>query len=124
MLECLLCERYFHPKCIGVPDPDPAEYAKVWACESCHERDGMPPHPSLWHRVQQCHPKNVHEGLTCEACVADKAALVYFRKAMKDERRVLPKDVDQLKKAGASYVNDGKWMVQANPRRRVRCFSE
>ena len=32
-----------------------------------------------------------------------------FMEAMKDERRVLPKDVDQLKKAGASYVNDGKW---------------
>jgi hypothetical protein len=31
---------------------------------------------------------------------------------MKDERRVLPKDVDQLKKAGASYVNDGKWFKQ------------
>ena len=94
MLECLLCERYFHPKCIGVPDPDPAEYAKVWACESCHERDGMPPHPSRWYRVQKCHPKKVHKGPKCEACAADKAALVYFRKAMKDERRVLPKDVD------------------------------
>ena len=98
-----------HPVCIGVPVPDADEYAKVWACESCHERDDMPPHPSFWYRVQKCHPKNVHKGTKCEACAADKAAHVYFRKVMKDERRVLPKDVDQLKKAGASYVNDGKY---------------
>ena len=65
----------------------------------------------LWYRVQKCHPKKVHKGTKCEPCAADKAAHVYFRKVMKDERRVLPKDVDQLKKAGASYVNDGKWFT-------------
>ena len=107
MLECPFCFQYFHPVCIGVPDPDAAEYAKVWACESCHERDGMPPHPSFWYRVQKCHPKNVHEGLTCEACVADEAALEHFRKAMKDGRRVLPKTVKELKKAGETYKR--KW---------------
>jgi hypothetical protein len=36
-----------HPVCIGVPVPDADGYAKVWACESCHGRDGMPPHPSF-----------------------------------------------------------------------------
>ena len=98
-----------HPVCIGVPVPDADEYAKVWACESCHERDGMPPHPSLWYRVQQCHPKNVHKRSKCKACDADEAALVFFRKAMKDGRRVLPKTVKELKDAGTSYINDGRW---------------
>ena len=109
-LKCPWCNHHFHPVCVGVPVPEELPgYARVWMCESCHEGPDMPPHPSFWYRVQQCHPKNVHKGPKCEACAADKAAHVYFRKAMKDERRVLPKDVDQLKKAGASYVNDGKW---------------
>ena len=43
MLECPLCEQYFHPVCVGVPVPEELPgYAKVWMCESCHERPGMP----------------------------------------------------------------------------------
>jgi len=47
MLECPICLQYFHPVCIGVPVPDADKYAKVWACESCHKRPGMPPPASL-----------------------------------------------------------------------------
>ena len=100
-----------HPVCIGVPDPDAAEYAKVWACESCHERDGMPPHPSKWYRVQQCF-KKCGKRSGCRVCEADEEAGKWFRVAMKDGRRKLPTTKEELEKAGASYVNDGKWFKQ------------
>jgi len=111
MLQCLLCEQYFHPVCIGVPVPDADEYAKVWACESCHERDGMPPHPSTWYGVQECDrdPKNVHKGPKCETCAAynPNASPEAFREAVDGRRRYLPKTVKELKKAGATYQR--KW---------------
>ena len=109
MLECPFCEQYFHPVCIGVPVPDADEYAKVWACESCHERDDMPPHPSKWYRVQKCFKKCVPRS-KCEECKADEAAGECFRVAMQDRRRKLPTSKAELPEAGKTYKS--KWFIQ------------
>lgn len=110
MLECPFCFQYFHPMCVGVPDPDAAEYAEVWACESCHKRPGMPPHPSTWYGVQECDrdPKTC-KGDECETCAAynANASPEAFREAVDGRRRYLPKTVEELKKAGATYKS--KW---------------
>ena len=90
MLECPFCLQYFHPVCVGVPVPDAAEYAKVWACESCHKRPGMPPHPSTWYGVQECDrdPKTC-KGDECETCAAynANASPEAFREAVDGRRR-------------------------------------
>ena len=110
MLQCPFCLQYFHPVCVGVPVPDAAEYAKVWACESCHKRPGMPPHPSTWYGVQECDrdPKTC-KGDECETCAAynANASPEAFREAVDGRRRYLPKTVEELKKAGATYKS--KW---------------
>ena len=103
MLECPLCEQYFHPVCIGVPVPDADEYAKVWVCASCHGRDGMPPQPSLWYRVQQCF-KKCGKRSTCTVREADEAAGECFRVAMQDRRRKLLTTKEELEKAGKTYL--------------------
>ena len=111
MLECPFCFEYFHPVCVGVPVPDAAEYAEVWACESCHKLPRMPPHPSTWYGVQKCDRdnKNVHKGPKCETCAAynANASPEAFRKAVDGRRRYLPKTVKELKKAGETYKR--KW---------------
>ena len=111
MLECPFClQYYFHPVCVGVPVPDAAEYAKVWACESCHKRPGMPPHPSTWYGVQECDrdPKTC-KGDECGTCAAynANASPEAFREAVDGRRHYLPKTVEELKEAGATYQR--KW---------------
>ena len=78
-------------------------------CESCHERDGMPPHPSKWYRVQQCF-KKCGKRSGCTVCEADEAAGECFRVAMQDRRRKLPTTKEELEKAGKTYP--GKWFKQ------------
>ena len=122
MLECPLCEQYFHPVCVGVPVPEELPgYAKVWMGESCHKRPGMPPHPSLWYRVQQCF-KKCGKRSTCTVCEADKAAGQCFRLAMQDKRRALPTTKEELPEAGKIYVK--KWFKTNQQERYAACQSE
>ena len=107
-LKCHWCYQHFHPVCVGVPVPEKLPgYAKVWMCESCHEGPGMPPHPSLWYRVQQQCLKKCGKRSTCTVCKADEAAGEWFRVAMQDRRRKLPTTKEELEKAGKTYL--GKW---------------
>ncbi len=106
-LKCHWCYQHFHPVCVCVPVPEELPgYAKVWMCESCHEGPGMPPHPSLWYRVQQCF-KKCGKRSTCAVCEADEAAGQCFRVAMQDRRRKLPTTKEELEKACKTYLS--KW---------------
>ena len=56
-----------------------------------------------WYRVQQC--GKCVEASKCEKRRDDNAALKYFREAMKDGRRILPKDVEQLKTCDTRFAS-------------------
>jgi hypothetical protein len=92
---------------VPVPEKLPG-YADVWMCESCHEEEGMPPHPSKWYRVQTCF-KKCGKRSKCKGCEADKDAGDSFRVAMQDQRRKLPTSEAELKKAGDTYKS--KWFI-------------
>ena len=109
-LKCPWCNQHFHPVCVGVPVPEELPgYARVWMCETCHKDPDMPPHPSLWYRVQQCF-KKCSKRSGCPVCKADEAAGEHFRVAMQDGRRKLPTTKEELEKAGKTYP--GKWFKQ------------
>ena len=64
---------------------------------------GMPPHPSLRYRVQQCF-KKCGKRSTCTVCKADEAAGECFRVAMQNRRSKLPTTKEELEKAGKTYL--------------------
>ena len=68
------------------------------------------PRPSTWYGVQECDrdPKTC-KGDECETCAAynANASPEAFREVVNGRRRYLPKTVEELKKAGATYKS--KW---------------